>query len=326
MKKRIFTSLVFVFCFWCYCSGATITVPGDHATIGGAIGAAENGDTIIVSPGTYFENINMGGKAITLCSTAPLDGDVVHSTVIDAGGSGTVITCNSSETSATVINGFMITNGQANYGGGMYNNSSSPTVRNCIFHDNAANVIGGGLISDGHSSPAIINCTFSSNTAQGGGGLCDYSSTSTIRGCTFIGNTTTGSWGGGGIFSHDSSPNISDCWFTNNTATTYGGGIKNGNSTPVITGCTFGWNSADISGSGMYSSSGLPVVSDSYFCINASDQIAGGWTDNGGNVVSDTNCPAPRQIEREVFGDSDGDGDVDLVDFAAFAVNWLAGT
>jgi len=47
---------------------ATINVPGDQATIQGAINAANNGDTVLVAPGTYFENVNFNGKAITVTS------------------------------------------------------------------------------------------------------------------------------------------------------------------------------------------------------------------------------------------------------------------
>ena len=44
----------------------TIHVPADVATIQGAIQSASNGDTILVAPGTYRENIDFLGKAITV--------------------------------------------------------------------------------------------------------------------------------------------------------------------------------------------------------------------------------------------------------------------
>ena len=98
-------------------SAATINVPGDFGTIQAAIADAGtvNGDEIIVSPGTYLEAINFNGKAITLRSAS---GDPAD-TIIDGGGNGSVVTCDSGETSTTVLDGFTITNGSATYGGGM---------------------------------------------------------------------------------------------------------------------------------------------------------------------------------------------------------------
>ena len=56
----------------------TFTVPTDFATIQEAIDAAVDGDCINVEPGTYVENIDFMGKAITVQST---DGEDV--TIID---------------------------------------------------------------------------------------------------------------------------------------------------------------------------------------------------------------------------------------------------
>ena len=76
---------------------------------------AEDGDEIVVHPGTYVERITLSGKAITLRSS---DGPVV--TILDGDAGGTVVTCNSGEGPNTVIEGFTITNGHATQGGGMF--------------------------------------------------------------------------------------------------------------------------------------------------------------------------------------------------------------
>ena len=68
-------------------AGKTIHVPADQPTIQAAINAASNGDTVLVSPGTYFENINFIGKAITVKSAS---GPAV--TIIDGSNSGPVAT------------------------------------------------------------------------------------------------------------------------------------------------------------------------------------------------------------------------------------------
>ena len=44
---------------------------GDFATIQDAIDGVNEGDTVIVHPGTYYENINFGGKNLVLRSEDP---------------------------------------------------------------------------------------------------------------------------------------------------------------------------------------------------------------------------------------------------------------
>ena len=90
--------------------GATIVVPTQQPTIQAAINAASNGDTITVAPGTYKENLDFNGKAITLVST-----NGAASTTIDGGSTNYVIYFHTSETPATVVSGFTLINGGGNF-------------------------------------------------------------------------------------------------------------------------------------------------------------------------------------------------------------------
>ena len=85
---------------------ATIRVPGDQPTIQAGIDAASDGDTVLVAPGTYFENIDFKGKGITVRSSS---GPEV--TVIDGNQTGQVVRFDSGETIDSIIEGFTITNG-----------------------------------------------------------------------------------------------------------------------------------------------------------------------------------------------------------------------
>ncbi len=104
--------------FVSFTTAATIHVPADQPTIQAAIDAAMDGDTVLVAPGTYFENIHFRGKGIVLSSEFVHSGDLAHidSSIIDGSNpqhndSGTVVTFNAGEDSTSVLLGFTIRNG-----------------------------------------------------------------------------------------------------------------------------------------------------------------------------------------------------------------------
>ena len=321
---------------------------GDHLTIQ----AASNGDTVVVMQGTYIENIIITAKSITLRSTAPTNPAVITSTIIDGNQTGSVITCNEGVEANTIISGFVITNGSGTvfgdytYGGGMYNESFSPTVSNCTFCDNTAD-FGGGMYNIS-SGPSVSNCTFSGNTADTGGGMYNWASGPSISNCTFSDNTAI--YGGGMTNEYCSSPKVENCTFSNNaaevgggicntmfclmilenctfsgnTAEGVGGGIINIGPSITVQNCAFRGNTAVAKGGGMHNiNNSSPMVTGSIFCMNTPDQISRNvYSDGGGNVLNDLYCPSPRVI---VEGDLTGDGKVDMADLAELAANWLVG-
>lgn len=88
-----------------------IYVPDDYQTIQGAIDAAADGDTVIVRPGIYEENINFLGKAITLRSEQGPRVTVIDGSSAEYPDSGNVVLFINGESYDSLIEGFTITGG-----------------------------------------------------------------------------------------------------------------------------------------------------------------------------------------------------------------------
>lgn len=180
-------------------AGNIIHVPADQPNIQAGINAAQNGDTVLVAPGTYYENINFSGKGILVTSSGG-----AKATIIDGGGISSVVTFDSNETSASVLSGFTVQNGDAQEGGGVQVEGASPTIQNNIIQNNRG-INGGGGIGLGFASPLIDHNIIRANTQDsgysggiGGGGISVRgASTAQIMGNTIQSNTWPTAFGGG---------------------------------------------------------------------------------------------------------------------------------
>ena len=180
------------------------------------------------------------------------------------GGNSYHVISNTNVISTAILDGFVITAGQAdgmsphNNGGGMHNMESSPTLRNITFSGNTATEDGGGMYNT-NSSPVLTNVTFSNNTANRGGGMYHFGPSATWTNVTFSGNTA--SQDGGGMYNDRSSPTLNRATFRENTADQNGGGMYNYHlySKPTLINAVFNRNLAG-SGGGMYNYGSSPTL------------------------------------------------------------------
>ena len=167
-----------------------------------------------------------------------------------------VILASQGLTSATLLDGFTITEGNAGgagqHGGGIFcdgrgtGNICSPTLSNLIFSRNTAQD-GGALYNDalggGTSSPTLSYVLFSDNKAARGGAIFNN-----------------------GVKGGTSSPILNNVTFTGNSAQLTGGAMTNnaalGTSSPILTNVTFTGNSAAGGGGAMDNSASGATIGE----------------------------------------------------------------
>ncbi|MEE8417459.1 MAG: FlgD immunoglobulin-like domain containing protein [candidate division Zixibacteria bacterium] len=167
-------------------SAVIINIPGDYPTIQEGIDTAQNGDTVLVQPGMYIENINFNGHNVVLGSLFLTTGDTdyISSTIIDGNDDGSVVSFWQGEDNGSCIAGFTIQNGWSlGYGGGISCSNSRPIISNNIIRRNSGFAVGGGIYSWSGGEPIIegniIADNYAGSGAYGGegGGICIGSGT-----------------------------------------------------------------------------------------------------------------------------------------------------
>ena len=247
--KRFLLAVVLVLC--CTSTqGQQLNVPADgYSSIQSAINDANDGDIVIVSAGTYQENIDFLGKAITVRSADPNDPNIVATTIIDGNepidpNCASVVTFKSSEGSNSVLSGFTITGGTGSWilvswefkglqwnrcgGGAICYNMSAPTISKNVFTANIAGQ-GSGIYVYGnpvnpndpsnpavHISPVITDNIFTNNSAIVGHG---FEPPNTNYPCNDHGD------GGAIVGFQGCDATITGNLIENNYADMYGGGI-----------------------------------------------------------------------------------------------------
>jgi hypothetical protein len=232
--------------------GSVLVVPWQYPTIQGAIDATIPGDTVVVDQTTYYENVTITNKDITLCSVDPNNPSVVAGTIIDGSSADSVITATDSN---ALINGFTITNGLGDVGGGIRcGGAGTLRIENCRITGNKTRDgfeidcwggtdggKGAGIYSEGMDlvvRQSVISNNRTGNGSDGpcgdgmcgsgggGGGLCCRGCSLSLEDCDITGNRTghggSARWGGcpggrgGGIYCSGVEGYIRNCIIADN--------------------------------------------------------------------------------------------------------------
>ncbi len=201
-----------------------------------------------------------------------------------------------SEDDRSRIDGFVISDGRATSsatdpcGGGMYINGGAPTLANCFFIENEAELTGGGLCHQGSGVLRIESTLFMDNRAKQGGGLSSgSSSTIVLQNGVFIDNFAA-ELGGAVYLDRVQSAGIEQTEFSANRAESSGGALylSSVSHAVSVTNSLLTENWAPFGGGATAHNSGMELVNTLFFS-NRSDH-AGAIHARGNSRVKLINC------------------------------------
>ena len=275
-------------------AGARILrVPAAYRTIQGAATMANGGDTVLVAPGRYRENVNLSDRDIVLASWIlnADEAEYIDSTIIDGDSVDCCIALDSTNSEATVVRGFTLTRGFQNFGGGIdVQANAAPQLLDLKVTGNWANMIGAGIYVTSNATPLIERCVITDNYAQDGAGI--------------------------GL-AHECHPIIRNCIITDNVAFSRGGGVYAGHvyGEGTLEFVVIARNSANIGGGIYFEQSRHNILRNVTIVANEAQTRTGGMHLYGsGMIASDVqmvNCilwnATSPEITLEFTGREGGD-------------------
>lgn len=270
--------------------GVELQVEGGDFTIDGQDISGIRPFTIATDNTVTMQNITIiGGNAdgldgggIANSGTLTVSNSTLNSNVANNGGA--II-----NDGTLVVNNSTLSNNSANlYSGGIYNNGTL-TISNSTLSGNSSNIIGGAVYNNVGGTAIIVNSTFNDNSTGVAGGGIHNNSTFAVMNSTFSNNSASGGAGiyNNGIFT------ITNSTFSGNTVTNEGGGIFNngGSSKTLSIDNTIIANSGSggdcFNNGGTINDNGYNIVADnSCGFVGGSDPLLGPLQDNGGETLT----------------------------------------
>lgn len=264
----------------------SIAAPYDSIQTGIAQGTTLSGDTMLVSPGQYLEDINFLGKSIDVRGTAGA------STTVVVGQAGSVVTVANGE-SAARLEGLTLREGTGTLSG--------------------TDLLGGGIYLNG-ATLDLVNCEVLSNTADLGGGIYCLGGAIQIQGTLIQNNVTSGDGGGMHVDGTATAMNASIIR-GNQVAKGQGAGLWSGpTGTLLVTNSTVrecqivsSWSSNPGAGAGVWLSTPNALLQD---CVIRNNWIGDGlsnWASGGGVACSAASAQFVRCVIRNNLANN-GDG------------------
>jgi len=298
-------------------------------TIQAAIDKTVSGDTVVVGPGTFSENLTIDRDLV-------IEGATSAPTIIDGRRLGSVVSVGSGIT--TAFDRLIITNGDAEQGGGLFNGGGKLFVLNTEISGNRATADGGAIHNRG-GAVVVESSTIAENTAGSDAvvsrplGELEPGAVG-FRSSTLSGNVATD------IFSRIMGPaTLMNSTVTDNRASSQGYIIEQDGSRFLHT-IVAANHSPNCLGSGTYGGSLGRNITDSGGCFRfwnrqgdlmVTDAMLGPLADHGGPtrthsllptspaIDAGNNTGAPTHDQRGFIRLVDGDGDgVVVVDAGAF--------
>ena len=299
-----------------------LEVPATFSTIQSAIDAAANGDVIQVSPGTYVENIDFLGKAITVRSSAGLEQTTIDGSSETFGPDmGSVVSFVNGEDAASILEGFTLVGGTGwtidnsgfpfTAGGGVYANGSSPTLRQLRFTALQNIGRGGGAFFRGGTGPVTIeDCTF--DNIDSGSSALYYACEGDVLldRCRFEDNTAGNL---AGALMLGPTITIRDCEFIRQAAEFIGGALSfvdvymESNATPIVSieHSLFEGNSAGLTAGVLLCEDGSEVsVVDCQFVGNTSEDTSVVFVGSGHTTMERCVFQGNESATEGMFGTS----------------------
>ena len=170
---------------------------GDAPTIQAATDSATSGDSILVGPGVYYEQLNLRHNGLVILGELGAE-----ATIVDGGATWSVLQMGSG-----TIEGLTLRNGLAyQYGGGIsIGGPQASVIRRCIIEGNQSgrepdSAVGGGIFNNSIGTTIEDNIIRNNFVLGEGGGIYDIGDATVIARNVIVANRAQISTGGLGTF------------------------------------------------------------------------------------------------------------------------------